>query len=167
MNTPLRDKARTLVVRNALLLVVLLGILLGCGLVSCVGRAWGAEGFPARIERTAGVVRAEGLRVDPWLITAARRSFGREHYDCGGCPKCLRNQRRRRGSVGPGQFLPSWWKRGRGAFVGMPGHAHYDWRLCADCSVYVMIHNTAAKRGTKAQKAYMRRHWRATCGSLR
>lgn len=107
MNTPLRTKARQLALRYALLLVTILAVLLGCGLVSCVGQAHAAD----------------------WRESAYNRIVRREHRSYATCSRCLSGRGHgRAGYVGPLQFGRAWNKRGTKCSHGL------DWRACGVCA---------------------------------
>jgi hypothetical protein len=99
-----------------------------------------------------------------WAVAACKRSMAREHYDCQGCVKCMRRIARHSGAVGNLQYVASWNKRH--ATCGCGRHPGVDWRLCRYCAIRRFL--AGAKRpGRRYGKAFVRRGWRATCGSLR
>jgi hypothetical protein len=107
-------------------------------------------------DRVAAIAAQYGAPA--WAVTACTRSLSREHYDCGGCARCLRNIRRGRSFAGPLQMSHSW-NRGRAGCSCDGGHS--DWRLCLDCSIGRFM-SVAVRGGKRAVK----RQWGQTCGRL-
>lgn len=93
-----------------------------------------------------------------WIDRAVVRITAREHRYAATCTACLSGRGHRRGGyVGAFQYGRAW----NAKHVGC-GHGFADWRSCRVCSE-ARFRRSAARYG----KRWVRRHFRATCGSLR